>query len=84
MKEKILVKIESIGNPFYRIMEYNKKNNEIIQKPSKEILEMNTKKYKKGYLRKTDEELLSEYPQLRKFASKEFFPKKVEELVEIG
>lgn len=83
MREKILVKIESIGNPFYRIMEYNKKNNEIIQKPSKEILEMNTKKYKKGYLRKTDEELLSEYPQLRKFTSKEFFPKKVEELVEI-
>lgn len=83
MKEKILVRIESIGNPFYRIMEYNKKNNEIIQKPSKEILEMNTKKYKKGYLRKTDEELLSEYSQLRKFTSKEFFPKKVEELVEI-
>ena len=55
MREKILVKIESIGNPFYRIMEYNKKNNEIIQKPSKEILDMNTKKYKKGYLRKTDE-----------------------------
>ena len=59
MREKILVKIESIGNPFYRIMEYNKKNNKIIQKPSKEILDMNTKKYKKGYLRKTDEELLS-------------------------
>lgn len=83
MKEKILVKIESIGNPFYRIMEYNKKNNEIIQKPSKEILDMNTKKYKKGYLRKTDEELLSEYSRLRKFISKEFFPKNIEELVEI-
>lgn len=83
MTERILVKIESIGNPFYRIMEYNKKNNEIIQKPSKEILEMNTKRYKKGYIRKTDEELLNEYPQLRRFTSKEFFPKTVEELVEI-